>query len=253
MSALDAILLAVAAALGGALNSVAGGGSFLTFPALIFAGVPPVTANATSAVALWPAAVAAAFAYRERLRESESDLVRLSVVSVVGGLVGAVLLLRTPNTTFSRLLPYLLLAATLVFTFGKRLGKRASGAERRLPPAAGVAVQLAIAVYGGYFGGGMGIVMLAALSATGMTNIHAMNALKTVLGALINLVAIGAFIVAGAVAWRPGVVMVVAGTLGGYLGARTAQKIDPTWVRRFVLAVGWGMTAVFFWRAYTTS
>jgi uncharacterized membrane protein YfcA len=243
------VVLAAAAILGGALNSVAGGGSFLTFPALLLSGVAPVSANATSAVALWPAALAASFAYRDDLRALRRMLVSLSGVSVLGGLVGAVLLLRTPDTTLSRLVPYLLLGATLVFTFGRRLVARADGPVTRGVVARGMLMQFAIAVYGGYFGGGMGIVMIAAFSLMGMTDMHSMNALKSVLGTLINLVAIALFIAAGTVAWRSGLVMIAAATCGGYLGARTARRVDAAKVRRFVLAVAWATTAFFFWKS----
>ncbi len=256
MTPLEHVLLFVTALLGGALNSVAGGGSFLTFPSLVFVGVPPVTANATSAVALWPGSVASAIAYRKNLAGSRRSLVTLGVVSTLGGLAGALLLLRTPNETFVRVLPYLLLLAALVFTFGGRLAGRGAGAARRpsLGPTGtlvlGAALQLVISSYGGYFGGGMGIMMLATFAAMGMSDIHAMNALKTLLATLINLVAIVAFIAAGAVAWRPGLLMVSAATAGGYFGAALARRLDPKWVKRFVLAVAWAMTAYFFWKAY---
>jgi uncharacterized protein len=241
--------LALAALVGGALNAVAGGGSFLTFPALVLTGVPAVSANATSAVALWPGSVASAYAYRGDLAESRRFLSLLATASVVGGLVGAGLLLFTSNATFVRILPFLLLVATLVFTFGARLNERLLGAHARVSVTAGAVIQLGISVYGGYFGGGMGIVMLAAFAAMGMTHIHAMNALKTFLATLINLVAIVVFIAAGAVAWRPGIVMILSGTVGGYVGATVARRVDAARVRSFVLVVAWTMTAYFFWKA----
>jgi uncharacterized membrane protein YfcA len=244
------VILAVAAFIGGGLNAVAGGGSFVTFPSLIFAGVAPVLANATSSVAMWPGAVASAIAYRRELEGSRRSLAWLSAASLVGGAAGALLLLRTSNVTFSLILPYLLLVASLVFTFGPRLNALLRARELRMSPAGGVWFQLAVSIYGGYFGGGMGIVMLAAFSLMGMTQIHAMNALKTLLAALINFAAIVLFIAAGAVAWGPGIVMIVTGTMGGYIGARVARKLSPAWMRRFVLGVAWGMTAVFFIKTY---
>jgi uncharacterized membrane protein YfcA len=250
----SAFLLFVAAALGGALNSVAGGGSFISFPTLLFTGVPAVAANATNSVALWPAGVASAFAYRKEMPASRATLVALGGASFVGGVLGAVLLLKTSDTTFVHLIPYLLLLATLVFTFGApitaKLRARAATEKREVTMALGwgAILQLVISLYGGYFGGGMGIMMLATLSLMGMTDIHAMNGLKTLLGTIINGVAVVAFIVAGAVAWGPGLVMVVGGTAGGYAGASIARKLDPKWVRRFVLVVAWGMTAYFFAR-----
>jgi uncharacterized membrane protein YfcA len=256
----------VAAALAGALNSVAGGGSFISFPALLFTGVPPVAANATNSVALWPAGVASAFAYRNEMRQSRAHMIALGGASFVGGVLGAVLLLRTSDTTFVRLIPYLLLLATLIFTFGApitaklramgakagRDGARDSRDSREVTMALGwgAILQLVISLYGGYFGGGMGIMMLATLSLMGMVDIHAMNGLKTLLGTIINGVAVIAFIVAGAVAWGPGLVMVVGGTAGGYAGAAVARRLDARWVRRFVLVIAWGMTAYFFAKTY---
>jgi uncharacterized membrane protein YfcA len=244
------VVLAGAAIFGGALNSVAGGGSFFTFPALLLTGIAPVSANATSAVALWPAALAASFAYRDDLQTLRRELVALSGASALGGFAGAVLLLRTPEATFSRFIPYLLLGATLIFTFGRRL------MAKLRPSAAGgvsyrsVFFQFAIAVYGGYFGGGMGIVMIAAFSLMGMTDIHQMNALKSLLGTLINLVAVALFVAAGTIAWKPCLLMIVTATFGGYVGARTARSVDAEKVRRLVLVVAWSITIFFFWKAW---
>jgi uncharacterized membrane protein YfcA len=247
-------LLFLAAALGGALNSVAGGGSFISFPALLFTGVSPVIANATNSVALWPAGVASAFAYRKDMNQPRAQLLTLGASSLAGGAIGAVLLLRTRETTFVHLLPFLLLTATLVFTFGgsitNRLRASRSTDASRSALASGAIFQLVISVYGGYFGGGMGILMLATLSMMGMADIHAMNGLKTLLGTLINGVAVVLFIIAGKVAWTPGAVMIVGGTLGGFVGASIARRIEQVWVKRFVLVVAWGMTAYFFVQTY---
>ncbi len=228
---------------------MAGGGSFVSFPALLFAGVPPVPANATNSIALWPGSVASAFAYRRELAGSRRELVPLSVAGVVGGAAGSLLLLRTSERSFVLLIPWLLLFATLLFSFGGRIARRvAQGKSASL--AAAVTAQLFVSIYGGYFGGGMGIMMLAILSILGMSDIHRMNAMKTLLGALVNGVAVAAFVVAGAVAWAPGSVMIAGGTLGGYAGAAIARKVDPKHVRRLVLAVAWSMTAYFFARTY---
>jgi uncharacterized membrane protein YfcA len=223
----------------------------------VFVGVPPVSANATSTVALWPGSLAAAFAYRRELVEVRRWLVGLGVMSALGGVLGAVLLLHTPNRVFMHILPLLLLLAALIFSFSKRITARFRGASARMPGGRrasailGGLVQLVIASYGGYFGGGMGIMMLAAFSVMGMSDIHVMNSLKSALAVLINLVAIAVFVSKGAVAPQPALVMVAAGTAGGYLGAFTAKKVDPAWVRRFVLFVAWAMTAYFTWRAYS--
>jgi uncharacterized membrane protein YfcA len=248
-------LLFLAAALGGALNSVAGGGSFISFPALLFAGVAPIPANATNTVALWPAGVASAFAYRREMRHERRAIAALSIASLVGSVAGALLLLRTRETTFVVLLPFLLLFATLVFTFAPKLQSRFlrrgdSQSQLRIPLGVAFAVQIVIAVYGGYFGGGMGILMLAILSLMGMTDIHAMNGFKVVLGVVINGAAVVLFVFAGAVVWGDGAVMIAGGTLGGFVGAYVARKIEPRIVKRFVLVVAWGMTAYFFARTF---
>jgi uncharacterized membrane protein YfcA len=249
-----AIFLFVASALGGALNSVAGGGSFISFPALLFTGVAPIAANATNTVALWVGTTASGGAYRKHLDISRRVMIPLAVSSVIGGIAGAYLLLHTPAHTFLRVLPWLMLGATLLFMFGGRLarGSRGSIAADASTSALAVATifELVVAVYGGYFGGGVGIVNLAMLAALGMTDIHAMNALKVVLGGIINGIAVITFIVAGAVVWKQGSVMIVGALFGGYLGAHYAQKLPAAWIRGFVIAVGIGMTAYFFWKGY---
>jgi len=249
LSAATYALLFVAAAVGGAINSVAGGGSFVAFPALLFAGVPPVAANATNTIALWPGSVASAVAYRRELRDVKRELVPLGAASLVGGVVGSLLLLHTSDHTFVLLIPWLLLFATLLFSFGGALTRAITGGKQA-PLGVAVAAQLFIGLYGGYFGGGIGIMMLAVLSLLGMTDIHRMNSLKAVLGTLVNGVAVVAFVVAGAVAWAPGSVMIVGGIAGGYAGAAIARRVEPRTVRRLVLGVAWTMTGYFFLRTY---
>jgi len=248
------IFLFFAGALGGALNSVAGGGSFIAFPALLFSGVPPIPANATNTIALWTAAAASGGAYRKRLGVARRVMIPLVTVSLIGGVAGAILLLKTPAQTFMRVIPWLILGATLLFAFGRRLaGGRKSVVEHEAyvgALAATTFLQLVVAIYGGYFGGGMGIVMLAMLAALGMTDIHSMNALKSVMGFVINGVAVVVFVVEKAVYWKHGVVMIAGGILGGYLGAHYAQKLPQAWIRWFVVTVGTGMTVYFFWNAY---
>jgi uncharacterized protein len=250
------LFLFLAGVLGGALNSVAGGGSFIAFPALLFTGVPPIPANATNTIALWTAAAASGGAYRKQLDVPRRVMIPLLAASLIGGLIGALLLLKTPAQTFMRVLPWLTLGATLLFAFGKKLaGGRQSVLEHdhetSTAALAGTTLfQLCVAVYGGYFGGGMGIVMLAMLAVLGMTNIHAMNALKSVLGFVINGIAVVTFIVARAVYWKHGIVMIIGGIVGGYLGAHYALKISPVWIRMFVVLVGAGMTVYFFWKSY---
>ena len=249
----QAVLLFVAALLGGAINSVAGGGSFLTFPALILSGVPPIHANATSTVALWPGSVASVGAYRRELRTIEHALL-FSLVSLVGGALGAIVLLRTPSATFQQLIPYLLLAATLLLGFGPKLNARLrrnqtpDAAPGRLNLVGSVLLQLVIATYGGFFGGGIGILMLALFGLLGLDNIHVMNALKTLLASCINGIAVLIFVVERAVSWPQASLMLVAAIIGGYGGASVARKLDPLLVRRLVLAIGCAMTIYFFVR-----
>ena len=250
----SAIFLFVAGVLGGALNSVAGGGSFVAFPALLITGVPPIPANATNTIALWTAAAASGGAYRERLDVPRRVMVPLLAASLVGGLAGAYLLLKTPAHTFMLVLPWLTLGATLLFAFGKKLaGGRESILEQEAKSSAlagATLFQLAVAVYGGYFGGGMGIVMLAMLASLGMTAIHAMNALKSVMGFVIKGVAAVTFIVAKAIYWKHGVVMIAGGIIGGYVGAHYAQKLPQAWIRAFVVVTGAAMSIYFFIKAY---
>ena len=250
----NATLLFAAAALAGTMNSVAGGGSFISFPALIFTGVPPIPANATSTVALWPGTVASVGAYRKRFPKDSRILLEMIATSVTGGTLGALVLLRTPQTTFMRFVPYLFLLATLLLIFGKRLADwvetefEASKQPRWLVVLASNFFQFLIAFYGGFFGAGIGIMMLALLTMLRMEDIHAMNALKTLLNAAINGAAVVTFIAAGAVLWPQALVMLVGAVLGGYGGAYFAQKIEPQIVRRFVIGVGICMSAYFFVR-----
>ena len=248
------VFLFFAGVLGGALNAVAGGGSFIAFPALLFSGVAPIAANATNTVALWVGVTASTGAYRKHLDISRRVMIPLAVTSVIGGIAGALLLLRTPAQTFLRVLPWLMLGATLLFALGGRLSRGSkSGLAHDATRSAlifAALFELVVAVYGGYFGGGVGIMNLAMLAAIGMTDIHAMNALKVVLGGIINGVAVVTFILKGAVAWRPGIVLIVGAIVGGYFGAHYAQKVPQAWIRAFVIAVGTGMTIYFFWKAY---
>jgi uncharacterized protein len=249
-----AIVLFAAGMIGGALNAVAGGGSFVAFPALLFTGVPPIPANATNTFALWVGTTASGGAYRGRFQLSKRVLIPLIATSVIGGLLGAFLLLGTPANTFMKVLPWLMLGATLLFAFGKKLGRgRTTGLAHDASTGALVGAsifELFVAVYGGYFGGGVGIMNLAMLAALGMTDIHSMNALKILLGAVINGVALVTFIAKGAIVWPQAILMTVGATIGGYCAAHFSQKLPQPWVRAFVLLTGTGMTVYFFVKAY---
>lgn len=251
MTLADALVLCGAAAAGGALNSVAGGGSFFTFPALILAGVPPVAANATSTVALWPGSLASAAAYRQDLRKLRRLLLPMGLASLVGGGLGAWLLLHTRDETFARIVPWLLLIATTLLASSGPLTRALRTLAQPQPEHAPVLLtlsQLLIALYGGYFGGGMGILMLAGLALHGLQDIHAMNGLKSLLGVLINGVAVVMFVAAGAVHWPQALVMIAGAALGGYFGAALAKRVPAARVRWLAVAVGAVLTVVFFWK-----
>jgi uncharacterized membrane protein YfcA len=249
-----AVLLFFAAVIAGVINSVAGGGGFVAFPALVFAGIPPINANATNTVALWPGTVASSGAYRRELRHKTQWLAMLPllIVSLFGAVAGAILLLRTPPRTFMHIIPWLLLGATLLFIVGGKISAyiRARMQQHQRADAIhliGITIlQLITSVYIGYFGAGSGMIMLALFALMGMENIHNMNAYKTVLASVANGVAVITFIVAGAVVWPQAVVMIIGAALGGYGGAYYAQKLDPVVVRRIVIAIGLAMTAYFF-------
>jgi uncharacterized protein len=253
MTFAQGLLLFGASLAAGIINSVAGGGSFFTLPALIFTGMPSVAANATSTMAVWPGTMASVGAYREDVYRERRRLPWLLGISIVGGLIGAIILLRTPQADFDRVLPWLLLAATAIFTFGGPFTRWLRGREAAGQPEAKIGfwsglTQFIIAVYGGYFGGGAGMLMLAMLGLSGMTDIHAMNGIKTLLSATLNLVAIVAFVFAGLIAWPQAGVMMIGAIAGGYGGAFFARKMDPRIIRTFVIIVGVGMTIYFFLR-----
>lgn len=254
MRPLQIALLFSSAVLGGAINSVAGGGGFIVFPALLFTGMPPVNANATNTVALWPGTLASSWAYRKALpRELFTSLLPLMLITFCGSILGAALLLRTPQTTFLKMVPWLLLGATLLFIFGSKITswvRQHHPAQRpsRTTIMAVAFVQLCVAVYIGYYGAGVGFVMLALLTMMGIENIHAMNGMKTVLATCGNGVAIVMFIFAHAVIWPQALLMIVGGALGGYGGAHYAQRLDQKTVRYIVIAIGAAMTAYFFWQ-----
>jgi uncharacterized membrane protein YfcA len=242
------LLLVCAAFAAGIINSVAGGGMFLTFPALVFTGVPSIIANASSTMAIIPGILASAWAYRDDFRKSEDfPFLPLLITSLVGGLAGALLLLYTPQRTFDGMIPWLMLGATLLFTFGPRI---APALKRmfHIGPVTVVIIQIFIAIYGGYFGGAIGILMLATWTVFGLTDIHLMNANRTVMGAAANIVAVVLFIVAGKIWWSQTLVMLVGTSIGGYVGARSVKKVNPRYVRALVTVTSAAITIVFFLR-----
>lgn len=247
MSPLEYTLAFFAAMLAAAINSVAGGGTFLTFPLLILMGQTSIQANITSTLALWPGAIASAVAYRHIWMEERAHLPLLIAVSMVGSGVGAWWLLSTPEVQFRALVPWLMLVAATIFSVGPYALKWLKINERTAPAATPVVcvLQLAIGVYGGYFGAGMGILMLAMLQVMGMAHIHRMNALKSVLGVAINAIAFVLFLFSGMIVWPVTLVMLCGGLIGGYVGSRLALKTAPKTVRLGVMAIAWSMTAYF--------
>jgi uncharacterized membrane protein YfcA len=245
--------LGLAALAAGAVNSIAGGGTLLTFPALL-SGVSPVIANGTSTVALVPGALSAAWGYRRDLGGARRWLPLLALPSVAGGVVGSLLVIRLAPGFFEGLVPWLILMATLLFVVQALLRRRVGfgGAAPRARTVAAVMVfQFLVAVYGGYFGAGIGILMLSALGLMGLGDIHAMNGLKNVLNFCINGVSVGVFVLHGAVDWHCAALMAPAGILGAYAGSCFAQRLDRRLIRRIVIAIGFVLTACFFYQRWS--
>lgn len=258
------VLISVAA---GVMNSIAGGGTLLTFPALVGLGIPPLFADATSTVALWPGSITSMWGYRDALSGARKWALGFAVPSLIGGVVGAWLLLHTPAARFAALVPWLVFAATALFIVQAplmRAVRRRPGragrpevdleSDERLTrgfPSAGILIyQLCVGVYGGYFGAAAGILMLAGLGLMGLTNIHRMNGLKNWGGLCMNFVAAAAFAVGGLVDWPVALSMAVGASTGGYLGSRTAQRVPQRAVRMAIIAIGLGSGVwLMFWHS----
>lgn len=243
-------LLLSAAFVAGALNAVAGGGSFLTLPALVFTGIPPVTANATGTVALLPGYAASAWGFREDMEPPPGLTMGKSIaLALIGGAGGAALLLFTPNDTFNKVVPWLLLGATALFAFGPQIrawASRSKDANASANTTKAVLGMFAVAFYGGYFNGGLGILCLALFSLLGQTQLNAMNGMKNLISALLTAIAVAVYAVGGIVEWKHTILMAVAATLGGYGGARVARKIPANVLRWGIVLTGLVMAALFF-------
>lgn len=245
---MDVLVIVVAAVLAGAINSIAGGGTLISFPALVWLGRDPILANATNTIALWPGSLAGAVGFRRELASARRWLFLLIIPSLLGGIAGAVLLLRTPSSTFERIVPLLIFAATVLVAMQEAVTRRLRfiAAAHENPTVGWIAFvlifQFGVGVYGGYFGAGIGILMLGAMGLIGMTDLHQMNGLKNLMAICINGVAAVYFAMSGAVIWRDGLIMAIGAIAGGFLGARLARRLGRVFVRRFVVAIGLVMT-----------
>ena len=244
----DFVVLGVAAFAAGLLNTIAGGGTFLTFPALVYTGVPVVAANATSTVAVFPGYFGGALGFRKEIAAVERRfLFKIILATVIGGLIGSLLLLVSSNEAFSVVVPFLLAAATLAFAFGDRIRRWAE--SRKMNSSESVSTTL-VSIYGGYFNGGLGIVLLALFSLWGMRDLNKMNGLKSLLSFILSAISVLTFAIAGIVEWPQALLMMVTATAGGYAGAPVARILPRAVVRATVIVVGASMSIVFFLRLF---
>ncbi|TBY43844.1 sulfite exporter TauE/SafE family protein [Rhizobium leguminosarum] len=246
----DSMLLFLAGLLAGSMNALAGGGSFVSLPALISVGVPSVAANATSTLALFPGGLASSWVCRDGVRSvCGVNVVPIAIVTVIGGVAGSILLLLTPSRIFDGILPWLLLVATLMLAAGPRLSVKLQ-TQARPSVLAFATVQFLLGLYGGYFGGAVGLMMLAAWSALGGGDIKSLNPTRMVMVTAANAVAVVVFVLAGAIVWRECIPMTIGAVTGGWIGAHVGRRLPSSVVRVLTLAVAFLTTAVFFSRAY---
>ncbi|TRW95699.1 sulfite exporter TauE/SafE family protein [Paracoccus sp. M683] len=247
---IELLILFTAGLIGGVMNAVAGGGTFVTFPALVFAGIPPVAANATATVAALPGYLAAAISFRQEILTVERhQLIRLTLWTILGSAIGSVLLLVSSNAAFSVLVPFLLLAATVIFLKGGMIRDFCAKHARDVAPF-GLGTLMPVAIYGGYFNGGLGIILLALFALWGMTNLNQMNGLKSWLSFGVSLISFAIFAIGGKVVWGPGAIMALGTIAGGLLGAPVSRRIPMSGLRALIAAIGFGMTAIFFLRLF---
>lgn len=246
MVSYEVFLLVAASFFAGTINSIAGGGSFLTFPALVFAGVPTIAANATSAVAVFPGYLSGALGFAKELKAfPKSKFLLLIFLSIFGGTLGSILLLVTPEVVFSFIIPWLLGFATLLFAFGNYVAKWAEKTSDSNGLIGSIATLL-VCIYGGYFNGGLGIVLLALFSALGMRDIHLMNGLKNIMSFALSAASVVTFAIAGIVFWKYAIIMMIAATIGGYFGVIVARKLSKSIIRMIIVLIGTIMTFIFF-------
>ena len=244
---LPLLVITAAAFFAGGINALAGGGSFLTLPALVFAGLPAVSANATGTAALLPGYLASAWNYRDLMRAPVGlSLLVVLILGTLGGAAGALLLLATPEQAFRGIVPWLLLFATLLFAFGPTLQRRLAGRNRRTGGVGARIGILGVCAYGGYFNGGMGIVMLAMFRLLGVHDLRIANGLKNLLSAVLTLIAVVIYAAGGLISWAGILPMALAATLGGWAGARIGRVLPPRVLRNTIVTVGAVTTVLFF-------
>lgn len=241
------LIIFLAGLAAGVMNAIAGGGSFISVPALIYVGIPSVSANMSSTVALYPGSITSAWAYRGNLQTILNISVKaLFAATLAGGFAGAMLLLLTPSSSFDKILPWLLLLGSVAFAFGPWIGKCL---QRHWRPNTAflLSAQFLLGIYGGYFGGAVGIMMMAVWSVMGLNDLRAMNAIKVILVAAANTIAVLCFAFAGSVAWRGTLIMLLAAALGGYVGARVALRLSGSQIRIGISVINFMITAAFFY------
>ncbi len=250
---MDLLLLFIAGLVAGVMNALAGGGSFITFPALLLAGVPPVAANATNTFASLPGYISGAIGFWPDIARHKSRLLGFSIMAVIGGYVGAELLLSQSDANFERVVPWLMLVAVLLFAFGVRINAflvartTLNGHLNRVLPAV---LLFVICVYGGFFNAGLGILLLAGFALSGLTDLNAMNGLKLWVSSLVALTAIARFGLGDTIAWVEGLAAFAGTTIGGYGAARLAHHVPVSVLRIGIIALGVVLTVVFFMKTY---
>jgi len=255
----ELVFLFLAGFFGGVLNSIAGGGSFITFPALIFVGIPPITANATNTFASCAGYMSGTYAFRKEIALHKEELLRITVISVIGGILGAWLLLQTPETVFKEAIPWLMLFATVLFIFGGQINtglKKLASRHRHASSIGAVLlliILLGVATYGGFFNAGLGIITLSYLALAGHTNINAMNGLKLLVSSAVSLIAIALFIYSDVIAWHEGTIVLFGTLAGGYGAAHLSRRLPQKHVRNFVIVASIVTTLYFFIDTYSNT
>ena len=253
---LELLFLFLAGFFGGILNSIAGGGTFITFPALLFAGVPPIMANATNTFASCSGYISGTYAFRNDLKSYKSELPKFVILSFLGGILGAWLLLQTTEHVFNEIIPWLMLIATFIFIYGTRINERLGQLANKnkhisaFGKVAAPLLLLLICFYGGFFNAGLGIICLSYLALCGYTDISAMNGLKLLISSCVSIVAIGLFAYNDAIAWNEGTAVLLGTVTGGYLAARISRHVPQLYIRYFVILISICVTLYFFYDFY---